>query len=300
MRRKLIGQGRGGLTLCLPKKWAHAKQLAAGDEVEVIDASGKLLISAESLPLKKEGTVACTTNDERFLQYILNNYYRSGYTHVHLNNPPGKKQMYTHLKLLEGFDVVEDIGKTLTIECLSESSVDKKDYILRQIFFTVSQDMKEVIEQLQQQKKCDHEKLTLQSEWCIKRTNVFLRIASRESGDSSKFSWTLLNLITWIERELFYLSEEISHLSMETLTPAQVRYLVAIQESFDALHQGIYTKDTAALEKVHTMYKEYELKKFDLMKNQSKYRCIILHHFNMIHRFVMRSTSSAIGLIVQA
>ena len=49
MKRKLIKQGSGGLTLCVPKKWVDVNKLEAGDEVEVVEEKGNLLMSSSKI-----------------------------------------------------------------------------------------------------------------------------------------------------------------------------------------------------------------------------------------------------------
>ena len=47
MKRKIIRQGSGGLTIYLPKKWAEEKGLRIGDEVDLKEAPYGLLVVPE-------------------------------------------------------------------------------------------------------------------------------------------------------------------------------------------------------------------------------------------------------------
>jgi len=54
MKRKLIKQGGGnGLTFYIPKKWADARGLNGGDEVEIAEVDNGLLVTAETRLKKK-------------------------------------------------------------------------------------------------------------------------------------------------------------------------------------------------------------------------------------------------------
>ena len=44
MKRKLIKQGAGGLTLCIPKKWTEKANLKAGDEINLTEDENSLKI----------------------------------------------------------------------------------------------------------------------------------------------------------------------------------------------------------------------------------------------------------------
>ena len=54
MKRKIIQQGSGGLTIYLPKKWADQKGLITGDEVDVKESEQGLLIIAEKKETRNE------------------------------------------------------------------------------------------------------------------------------------------------------------------------------------------------------------------------------------------------------
>ncbi len=53
MKRTLIPQGKGGLTIYLPKPWLDKKNLKAGDSIEVEEINTELLIKGTAKTAKK-------------------------------------------------------------------------------------------------------------------------------------------------------------------------------------------------------------------------------------------------------
>ena len=85
MRRKLIKQGIGALTITLPKEWISQYNLEAGDEIEIDENNKNLLLIAEG----KSGTLTKTEiNIDGMDQFLIWRYlislYRLGYDEITL------------------------------------------------------------------------------------------------------------------------------------------------------------------------------------------------------------------------
>lgn len=83
MKRKLIKQGMGGVTLSLPIKWVRSRDLKAGDEVEVIERGAELVVGGSGTGIqRKELTIDHT--DRGLLRTLIAAHYRAGYQEIEL------------------------------------------------------------------------------------------------------------------------------------------------------------------------------------------------------------------------
>ena len=298
MRRKLIKQGGGGgLTFYVPKKWADKQGLKAGDDIEISEEKQGLLLQAEASVKRKEGSIEITSKDKRFLQYILNNYYRAGYDKIILSGSVNEKHLYDVLQLLSGFEISEIDNHKAVIEIMAEPFEDKFEVLMKQLFFIIKQDFDHIIESIKEIKEIDFDRILINSKRAIKNSNLCLRFVSKRLSDLNGFNWTIINLLTWIERQLYYLSKSLKDKKMKKINHKQMKYLESIRSSIDYLYDGIYKRSLHHFMKIHLEYRRWETERYNLVEMQNSYCAIIITHFNMIYRYIFQSTSSAIGKV---
>jgi hypothetical protein len=268
--------------------------------LDIERVGNKLLISSETFLDLKEGLINLNSKDLRFFQYILNNYFRAGYDKVEIISEMSEKDVYEKLRLLAGFEIssVED-GK-IVIESITQSITDKVEVLMRQLFYIVKEDFKYIISTIKNKDKIDLEKLRISGERAVRNSNLCLRMISKKVKELDGFNWMIVNLVTWIGRETYYLGKALNEGkkgAIEELSKDKIKYIEDVGKDFNHLYEGIYKKNHESFGKIHDSYSEYEKKKYSLMSD-SEFSNKIIHHFNMMHRLIMRATSSGIGLMI--
>ena len=121
MKRKLIKQGIGGLTLCLPKQWSDKHALKAGEEIEVHEEQGTLVITTESKSAKMKKELIIDDHSHEFMTRVITNAYKKG---------------IDELKLKFKKDIpIETINKALSTLTIGYEITDVgKDYCIIQSF----------------------------------------------------------------------------------------------------------------------------------------------------------------------
>ncbi len=123
MQRKLIRQGAGGLTLCLPKKWTEENKLEPGSEVEVVCQETNIIVKADlakpaakKIHLKFEKNLLGGIKPYRLIQRLLSIVYKQGYDEVKISSTQQEILRYVEQRatLFIGFEVVEQ-GKDFLI-----------------------------------------------------------------------------------------------------------------------------------------------------------------------------------------
>ena len=113
MRRKVIKQGNGTLTVTLPKPWTEKIGLKGGDEIEVTEKDYVLLISKELSGKGREISLRFTDDSKRYIRSHIGRLYRLGYSKIHISfdSPGMMKVIKKATDDLIGSDVI-DFTKT--------------------------------------------------------------------------------------------------------------------------------------------------------------------------------------------
>lgn len=91
MKRRIIKQGHNTLTMTLPSEWVKKLNIGAGDEVDVFEDSGSLVVSGKQHNGHKSTTIDITDLSVPMLWRFFQSAYREGYDEIKLEYDPSKK-----------------------------------------------------------------------------------------------------------------------------------------------------------------------------------------------------------------
>jgi phosphate uptake regulator len=141
MKRKLIKQGKGGYTIYLPKPWIDEKGLKGGEDIEITNFDGALLIDSERRS-KKSITFNFDEVSRKHIRNVLTHTYRRGYETIRLSNinPEDYPKLHTLVdSLLIGFEVVDKQQSSCILENISEPSGEKYESLIRRLFYSLQE-----------------------------------------------------------------------------------------------------------------------------------------------------------------
>jgi len=160
MRRKVIKQGNGTLTITLPKEWTKKVGLKGGQDIEVVENHDQIVISKK---FKRElGRIELDISDFDYASIgkMLRSVYKLGYEEIylHFNNTLTKEQKTNKLKpvsmkinhevnTLLGCEIIEQTKNSCLIKDYSNASTDEFDTILKKVFIMMLNYNNEFIEQ---------------------------------------------------------------------------------------------------------------------------------------------------------
>jgi phosphate uptake regulator len=84
MKRKIIKQGHNTLTLTLPSEWVKKLNIKAGDELEVVENAGSLIVNGKQNNEHKSITLDITGLRVPMLWRFFQSVYREGYDEIKL------------------------------------------------------------------------------------------------------------------------------------------------------------------------------------------------------------------------
>lgn len=92
MKRRIIKQGHNTLTITLPAEWSKKLNLNAGDEVDLVEDSGSLVINGKQNNGFKSVTIDITGLTVPMLWRFFQSAYREGYDEIRLKYDPIQKE----------------------------------------------------------------------------------------------------------------------------------------------------------------------------------------------------------------
>ena len=286
MRRKLIQQGGGGLTLYLPKKWLDAQSLKAGDEVgiEVFDSELKIAPANVKEPKKTLELHMGVTRESAVRTFILN-AYRLGYDKI-IVTYPGKLDEITGIadKYLIGFEVIEQEGK-FVLESVSEPSYENFEVIIQRQFYMLGGMMHDLKDKQAEAFAARIYRYDSFLKRCISK-GVF-------SHDAKLFVWQFLSDFLQISRLCLFCHREISAHGL-ICSKEEKEMLDNILEMFELLKSAYFKLDALFIEKLHTKEEFLRKKGVLILRKRDP---VLLHYLMMIARQVYICGSPLEGIL---
>lgn len=147
MKRRLVKQGTATLTISLPSPWIRKYDLKAGDEIELEERSGELILRSEKEANIEKSRIDITDLPASLVLRSILSAYKKGSDEINvifrnntLRNKKTQKTLNTARYVQEivnnlvGMEVIDQGKNTIKIKQISEVSAEEFDNILRRIF----------------------------------------------------------------------------------------------------------------------------------------------------------------------
>ena len=143
MKRKIIKQGNGTLTITLPKQWTKETGLTGNNEIEVEESGHNLII----MPELKKGKSSLNLNIKdisiKNSRTYISNAYKLGYDEIHVtfSHPSDLVTIQKTVDKLLGFEIVSNTKGSCIIKSIAVINKDefhsifKKSYQLNLVSF---------------------------------------------------------------------------------------------------------------------------------------------------------------------
>jgi len=238
MKRKLIKQGLGGITLTLPIKWIRGLNLDAGAEVEVKQTEQGILISSETLEGKKKTKELFIKKEEKDrLRTILSSLYRQGYDEITLNfeSPFSLSEITKIVESLMGYIITQQTEKKVIIKNAFKDDFEEINTIISKMFITTTFFLKQTADYLNGAKIKEEELSNLRNS-IIKLRDYSQRMINVQQFEKEK-SYEYHLLVFTLEKivsngsNLLTFKKKIQSSSIKELEEV-INYLVELQKAF--------------------------------------------------------------------
>ena len=292
MRRRIIKQGNKSFTLTVPAKWIHENSLEGGDEIDIAEDEGNLLITIPERTKKKETVIHVELGDlpPRTIKNILNQSYRKGFDKIKISfKKPDHLKIIKEVteKTLLGFEVVDESEDACTIQNIAEPSYDKYDIILRKIFLNIKNDAQEFYDELKKGKLENMNKWEEQKNNIDNFTNFLRRVIINNKVGGTRNSYLLFYLISHlslIQHAYYYLYKYIAE-NKGTLGKDIINLFKESNDTYNMLYEAYYKKDLELAHNVRALRDDLQKNKiYPMLEKKTGIDAVALYHIGEIIR----------------
>lgn len=248
LTRKLVKQGNGGLTVCLPKEWISSQFLKAGDEIRFYRQEQSLLILNPNNKKKRILKVSFSNIDESLIRSELTNAYRNGYDVIECTVNPVAFDTIKSIcsDYLLGFEVFEKDEKTILLESMFLSEFQNFDHIISKFFITGELIFNKFLK----------EDITRYVKDFEKYSNYFKRmiILGSFSMEKNYFFWTFISDLSHVFRMCKYIQVE-NDLSKYKGNSSLEKLTSSLNNMYSILKYTYLKKNNSRLDELYTFQK---------------------------------------------
>ncbi len=311
MKRKLIKQGQGGLTITLPIKWIREYNLDSNpsQEIELTQTPQGILITAEIAKREKETNIELKNYDKRMILNILNQAYRLGSDIIHITYTKNEQ-----LKIIEeitkdvllGFEITtnKEKDKFCTIQNIAEPDPEKFEIIMRKVFLQILELSTKVTNTLNpKEKQINKEDLQNTKHQIDKLTNYCRRtvLRSQLSNPKTVFLYDILSKLSLISHAYIYLhsTTQTKHSTATPITKEIESHLQKTNTYLRQFYDAFYKKDLDLLNNISNGKEQLQHENDTLLEKSKGTNNIILAYAREIIRLVHMCSPAAIGYYLE-
>ncbi len=296
MKRKLIKQGAGGLTVCLPKKWTEANHLKGGDEINLEEENNQLSLSAKAARKTKRFKTTIEHPEYEFIQRAILTFYHKGIDELQLRfkeNVPLDVINKSLAELTIGYEVV-DVGKNFcTIKSFESASEEKIPVSIRKCFFLARQMQEILLESIKKKKFEDYQRIRAIHLNIRRLVNYTIRSSIKQVKEPN-----LIHYYTTVHYNLHLYTKRLESIykafSERKIKLANTeKYIKQLFLMFETFYETYYKKEQKLFEK---LLNQYDILRKNLEDNVEKGNGKVLLHISLAMKNIMDSYMALFGL----
>jgi len=253
MRRKIIRQGNKSFTFTLPVKWVRQHRLEGGEEIDIKEEDGNLILSSELSKSQKSTAMSVKGMTEKNIRFVMNQLYRRGFTKIKFTSvTTANARVIEDLvdQHFSGVEVIRKKGDEVIVEVITEPKADSFEKIFRKMFYLISDSLKIIVD------KEDTKRITTLTD----KTRVYSQFCKRYISNNVKSleGFELYSSISYI----IIIQTNINRAVKMKMT----RDFKILKDLFDRVSENFYKRDLNGLYK--TQKESVELYE-KLLKNKN-------------------------------
>jgi hypothetical protein len=287
--RKLIKQGNGGLTVCLPKNWINENKLQPGDELMFNSQRSSFIVTIPNnikSNNKSKITLHLENTDPTFLRVQLANAYRAGFDCIECHCDESLFQDLTDIcsNYLLGFETFRESPSILKIETVFTPNTQDFEKFILKFFIILEKILTEFLDK-------DISKYIIEID---KYSNFFKRMISMNnlSFQNNFQFWSFLTELRHVSR-MCGQSQKFLQMNTNVKIPHELKD--DILEIFLLLKDSYFKKKTYNLKKISII--EREILQELSPEMYTLYSPQLISHMMIIYRLLYMSSSSLIGIL---
>lgn len=298
MKRKVIKQGAGTLTMSLPNNWVKMFKLKSGDEIDVTQEGKILLVSTKEQFKARKSELDLAGFTKPMIWIYLNNVYIRGDDEVKIlfDDPALMNEISRATNNFIGFDVIEQGKKYCILKDLSGVTDTSLDMILRRIFLLLLSIAEEGVDLLKKKDiKTVSEVLGQRDHDVNKLVNFYLRTLNKKGLGEFQKTMHYYGIVTLLE----HLGDEYSRMYQELENPVSsesIRLFEDVVKLNRDFYSLFYKYDINLANKIRDSRDKIRVKTSKLMHKKSVNEIRFLYRVKKIAELIFDIEKVHIGL----
>lgn len=281
MKRRVVQQGPATLMISLPSKWVKENNIAKGNEVELTEEKGKLIITLDGpteQPQKKE---VDTATMGIFNEYFVNYFYQKGYDEVLIRSSDASllDVIEKRAKQMIGFEVVQKTKNTITLKMLVKIDQQEFDIVLRKLFQITLVMGDKIIEAVGKKDAVLLAEVAMDEKENNKYTDLCLRILSKNKYKYPENGFMLFALLRELEQtgDLYkWIADDVKKISK--IQPSYIDLFKKIHAFFRLYYELYYSFDGQKAQSFFSQKNELLSLTDSLLQTAQKEETVLLSH----------------------
>ena len=235
MKRKLIKQGKGALTISLPKKWIEFNEISAGQEIEIVEEDNNLIIKTKPGKYEKEISLVFAHQKPEAYRNIIASLYRGGYDKIKIKFSDRKdlSSLQRVTDSLHGFEIFNIDENSCIIKRLYSEEFPDIDLYIKKMIYTISEMNSIICKDLKKKEFNSEREISKLRNDILKQRDLIMRIIKdRKLFDNKHFPYYNLSISLWnIARNYYHLYLNLN--KKERYLTEDVSLLEKIEEYFE-------------------------------------------------------------------
>ncbi|MFC1733889.1 AbrB/MazE/SpoVT family DNA-binding domain-containing protein, partial [candidate division KSB1 bacterium] len=259
MKRKVIKQGNGTLTITLPKQWTNKVGLKGGDEIDVDVEGNSVRINTTKAPRLKEKTVDLSEIEVSAAR-VLSALYKQGYDEVRLrfDDVSAIKKIQNEVtKHLMTYEIVDQTQNSCYVKSLSTENYDDFDAILRKAFQVGLSLAKNSLEHVKSGQFDELDNLLVLENANNRFTSFCHRVIVKKGYKDQKKNVFMYVLIWQLEKAVDNYKLIVQYLSKNKKKPNKqtLELYKQVNDFFELFYQAFYKYDSKKMNQFSSMRK---------------------------------------------
>ena len=270
--------------ISLPSKWVKENSVTKGDELDVTEERGRLVLtldSAKTEPAKKE----IDAESELFNEYFVNYVYQKGYDEILIryNDASVPVLVEKRAKQLLGFEIVEKTKNTILLKMLVNVDQQEFETVLKKLFQITLVMGDKISEALVQKNSALLEEVKIDEKENNKYSDLCVRILYKNRYKYPENGFALYSLLRELEQIGDYYKYIAMNFSVSSLPKNELQKLYSeIHAFFRMYYELYYSYDAEKAQRFFQRKNELLQESRQQLTAATKEEALVLSHFTAL------------------
>ena len=309
MRRKVNKIGPATLMVSLPAKWVKEHNIKKGDEIEISESEGKLIVGGEGeeqlkktiIDLNKIPNVVDASDN--FYRRLFSNAYKRGYDEIEVIFPD--KNVFYKIaeatKNLMGYEIFDQTDKKCIIKSLANERFEEFERLVRKSFLIVNQAADITYQDIKTLNLENRENIQNMRSNVQKLTDFCRRLINKryfKNSELATYYYIILMRLIFIMVKFDYIYDYLEKEQLKKLNKETVDFFKKTVDLLHLFYETFYQKDIRNLDIIDKKKQELVKTSYKLLTAQKGPDNIVIFHLAEIVRIIYDNSSQLMGIIL--